>query len=41
MAAEMSQIHRILRGFRPMGVGEYPDETKGYLGCDHEIAGVA
>jgi hypothetical protein len=41
MAAEMSQIYRILRGFRPMGVREYPDKIEGYLGCDHDTAGVA
>lgn len=29
----MTQIHRELRGFWPMGVGEYPDEIEGYLGC--------
>jgi hypothetical protein len=41
MAAEMIQIHRVLRRFRPMGVGEYPDIIEGYHGCDHDTAGVA
>jgi hypothetical protein len=41
MAAEMSQNFYTNYKSRKLGVGEYPDKIEGYLGCDHDIAGVA
>jgi hypothetical protein len=41
MAEEVKRTYRQPGKYGPKRLGEYPDKIEGYLGCDHNTAGVA
>jgi hypothetical protein len=41
MAEKIIQSCQTFGKYRPRGLGEYPDEKEGYLGCDQNVADVA